>query len=212
MAAFAHSDILLRERTDSHSAPSAGPLQVVVPEINGIRPRVFAIAEADGNFSVATGLSGGLGVQREVVAADLDPQNQLVYDLTQETQVWLQGTGGNRSVTIRWMWAHQTESGVDLGTYDSAILVPLTAQFSAPGVEAEITVPDGATQLVVQEISANSFTYRIDNGAADGTIITVDDADVSIQNPYVIHINDADRLRMAQAGGAAVLAGYWRIV
>lgn len=46
----------------------------------------------------------------------------------------------------------------------------------------------------------------------DGTQITVLAADVSYSNPYTIHVNEADRLRIVRSGvGDITITGYWRI-
>jgi hypothetical protein len=216
MGPYAFMNILLMERTDLVVAPNGVMTQIIPPPIinsnqQEIKPVGFAIVASTGDFILTIGNSGNLGDQRDVDSANLSASEQLVFPIHKTTEIWMEGAIGDEDVTVRWFWPNKARQGSGLGVFSQVSLPPMTAQIDAPAVEAVIPLPTKAAELIIQSIDQNAIAYRIDDGVDNGEPVVVDSSDVSPSTPYIIHINDSDRFRLEQNGGASTIFGYWRL-
>lgn len=227
MATSSQADIFLMERTAQVTVAAdttavAGQL-ITVPTIStqygNIRPILFEIADAAADLSVSIGTStSAMGGELELTAAALLPNAGAPrFPLGPNDLIALESAATATTADIRWFWANGVRDGVLNGTSSSVLTSTKTAILLPVAVEAAVTIPTGAVQLVITSISAsgaaNGFQYSVDNGTDTGEYIPLLQGDaITVLNPYVIHINDGDRLKVKRVTADATVYGYWRIL
>lgn len=223
MATYGATDILLMERTEAFTVPANGAAtEVTIPTIStqygDIRPIAFALASMDAaitnGIEVQIGNDGDLGDAITFAQADLAPTSQYVGTLGPETVLSIESVDANvGDLQIRWFWPNGVADDRLTGVPRDSVMPLKSETVTAVAAEAQLSIPEGAVELVITSVT-NDMYYRLDDGTATGEQIEIAAADVTFRNPYVVPVNDGDRLRLQRGSGGvdSVIQGYWVLV
>jgi len=219
MSANAPIDILLMERTMAHAVPASGsaaPIEIptIMTQYGPTRPVAaivvgHTISAGAEQVNISWGPDGMTPDAVALGAATLSMTAPLAITLGQTdviTVVSQDAEVGN--LLVRWLWPNKTPMDGIAGVKRECSFSTLSATMATVTAEAVVDIPEKAVELVIVG-ATEDFTYRVDDGAANGAALTLEASDVSVGEPFVIAINSDDRLRIARVSADGVLSAYW---
>lgn len=199
-------------------ASTAAAQLITIPTVNNVRPIAFEIADAAANLSVEVSTDPDQSRQIELTAAALLPNaGARRFTLGPSDKIALEAAAGATTADIRWFYpAGAAFSHGAAPLFDGLSLRTLTATLSAVAVESTVSIPDRAVALVIESISAggaaNGLSYRIDDGTANGEKLPLLQGDaITVLDPYIIYVQEDDRLRFERITADATVTGYWLV-
>lgn len=188
------TDADLAELTQSVSVGTT-VASIIPPKLDGHLPLFMLIASSTGDFSINVG-----GSAIDVVAVNLNTSTQLALPLGAGNVITASAASA-RTTIIRWIYTHPQKPK----KYSIE-----TSQVSQDTTEAELEIPNGATELVLVRASGD-IKYRLDDRSFDGGVITLDSSLIAEEFTYNIQVFRGLRLRLDAVSGSVTLNGYWLI-